>query len=102
MPSQPAFLVRNHEFSPCTIPQDFDSPCLKTKQHYNSFTTPFFLDAELWVIPRLGSAGHLNPEELRGMAGHVRRPLECHRCGEVVANMPKLKEHLHRCHATPA
>jgi aprataxin len=25
------------------ISQDFDSPCLKTKRHWNSFTTEFFL-----------------------------------------------------------
>lgn len=28
------------------ISQDFDSPCLKTKRHWNSFNTKYFLDSE--------------------------------------------------------
>ena len=27
------------------ISQDFDSPCLKTKKHWNSFTTSYFVDS---------------------------------------------------------
>jgi len=27
------------------ISQDFDSGCLKTKKHWNSFTTDYFVDA---------------------------------------------------------
>lgn len=27
------------------ISQDFDSPCLKNKKHWNSFTTDYFIDS---------------------------------------------------------
>jgi len=27
------------------ISQDFNSPCLKTKKHWNSFTTEYFIDS---------------------------------------------------------
>ena len=30
------------------ISQDFDSPCLKTKKHWHSFTSEFFLDSTGW------------------------------------------------------
>ena len=28
------------------ISQDFDSPSLKNKKHWNSFTTPYFVDSK--------------------------------------------------------
>ena len=36
------------------ISQDFISPCLKTKKHWNSFNTPYFIDADkiLETFPR--------------------------------------------------
>lgn len=36
--------------------QDFDSPGLKNKKHWNSFTSAFFLDAD-WVLGQLRSTG---------------------------------------------
>ncbi|KAL6771120.1 hypothetical protein ACKKBF_B33995 [Auxenochlorella protothecoides x Auxenochlorella symbiontica] len=107
-PSLPAFRCGFHALPSMpqlhlhVISQDFDSPCLKTKQHYNSFTTPFFLDAERWVIPRLQAGGRLSAQDLRGAAEHIRRPLACHRCGQGLANMPKVKDHLHACRAALA
>ncbi|PRP87894.1 putative aprataxin [Planoprotostelium fungivorum] len=31
------------------ISQDFDSPCIKNKKHWNSFTTPFFVQADQFI-----------------------------------------------------
>jgi aprataxin len=31
------------------ISQDFDSPSLKTKKHWNSFTSAFFVDAHTFL-----------------------------------------------------
>lgn len=28
------------------ISQDFDSPCLKNKKHWNSFTTDYFIESQ--------------------------------------------------------
>lgn len=81
------------------ISQDLDSPCLKTKHHYNSFVTPFFLDLEGWVLPRLERDGALSADQMLDMARHLSRPLQCHRCGAGAASMPELKRHLHTCQA---
>ncbi|KFM25649.1 Aprataxin [Auxenochlorella protothecoides] len=97
-PSLPAFRCGFHALPSMpqlhlhVISQDFDSPCLKTKQHYNSFTTPFFLDAERWVIPRLQAGGRLSAQDLRGAAEHIRRPLACHRVlGWVLSRVARSK-----------
>ena len=41
------------------ISQDFDSPALKKKVHWNSFTTEFFIDA-LDFIDRLNNRGRIH------------------------------------------
>ena len=40
--------------------QDFNSSCLKTKRHWNSFTSPYFLNPEE-VIDRLRASGAFKP-----------------------------------------
>lgn len=82
------------------ISQDFDSPCLKTKKHWNSFTTPFFLDVD-WVMEQLehGSGGGKARLEysLSEKEALLKGPLRCHKCGVELSNMPKLKEHIRKC-----
>ena len=74
------------------ISQDFCSPCLKTKRHYNSFTTPFFVEASL-VLSTLkdGRPVLVDKAESESL---LRLPLKCHVCGEKAKNMPALKRHL--------
>jgi aprataxin len=69
------------------ISQDFDSSCLKTKQHYLSFTTSFFVHPE--EIIKCIENGTLNrlERELKGV-------LRCHHCSIVFPTMPRLKAHL--------
>lgn len=74
-------------------------PAMKTKQHFNTFTTPLFLELEAWVLPRLEQSGKLDPEELHAMHDHLNRSLRCHRCGEPQPSMPALRAHLASCHA---
>ncbi|XP_071949564.1 aprataxin-like [Antedon mediterranea] len=74
------------------ITQDFDSSCLKTKKHWNSFTTKFFVDSEV-IIKQLEENGkvdlaYLNPSEL------LKAELKCHVCDMKQGNMPKLKAHI--------
>ena len=79
------------------ISQDFDSPCLKTKKHWNSFTSDFFVNAEQ-VISMLESSGKVcfNTEQYERQ---LKLPLKCHVCQVELPNMPKLKSHLSKHNA---
>ncbi|XP_076046128.1 aprataxin [Oratosquilla oratoria] len=75
------------------ISQDFDSPCLKTKRHWNSFNTRYFLDSEdvIRCLKERGTVISMTP-----VAGEklLEQPLRCHKCVYAPQNMPKLKQHL--------
>lgn len=81
------------------ISKDYDSPCLKHKKHWNSFTTRFFLDVD-WVLQRL--------EDLNGTADHLEYDLDekhalekgimrCPKCKIELRNMPAVKTHVAMC-----
>ena len=74
------------------ISRDFDSPCLKTKKHWNSFTSEFFLPAED-VISRLQRFGKVEIDKAKYEA-ILKDPLKCHVCHVSCQNMPKLKAHI--------
>ena len=74
------------------ISQDFDSPCLKNKKHWNSFTSEFFVDAEE-VISILESKGKVDLDKARYEA-MLKLPLKCHVCHVELPNMPNLKKHI--------
>ncbi|XP_028833200.1 aprataxin isoform X2 [Denticeps clupeoides] len=76
------------------ISQDFDSPCLKNKKHWNSFTTDYFIESQD-VIEMLERTGNVSVKE--GMAELLKLPLRCHVCHKEQSTIPKLKEHL-KCH----
>jgi aprataxin len=69
------------------ISQDFDSRCLKTKQHYLSFTTPFFVHPEEIIK-------NIEQGRLKGLERELKGVLRCHHCNSVFSNMPRLKAHL--------
>ncbi|XP_063845818.1 aprataxin-like isoform X2 [Scylla paramamosain] len=77
------------------ISQDFDSPCLKTKRHWNSFNTKYFLDSEdvIRCLEERGMVVTMTP-----IAGEklLDQPLKCHKCIYSPQNMPKLKQHLYK------
>jgi len=79
------------------ISQDFDSPALKTKKHWNSFTTPFFLDASA-VESRLENHGRVHVDHIKCVA-YEKQDLHCHRCHKQQKNMPELKNHIRVCKA---
>ncbi|KAH6576129.1 hypothetical protein BASA60_004684 [Batrachochytrium salamandrivorans] len=76
------------------ISTDFDSPCMKTKLHYNSFVTSFFIPVEEFIekLDRPGGAIHIDREEYEALIKTT--PLKCRCCGEVFKQMPALKLHL--------
>ncbi|XP_076150264.1 aprataxin isoform X1 [Alosa pseudoharengus] len=78
------------------ISQDFDSPSMKNKKHWNSFTTDYFIESQE-VITMLEHNGKVSVKE--GMAELLKLPLRCHVCEKEQATIPKLKEHL-KCHFT--
>lgn len=75
------------------ISTDFVSPCLKTKHHWNSFTTPFFLDSAD-ICSQLRERGELKKIKPEDSAVHLNTPLKCHKCETVPKNLPDLKRHL--------
>ncbi|XP_020267420.1 transcription factor bHLH140 isoform X2 [Asparagus officinalis] len=77
------------------ISQDFDSPHLKNKKHWNSFNTLFFRDSTD-VIEEVEKSGEvtLNDENLLSVE------LRCHRCRSAHPNIPRLKFHISNCKAS--
>ena len=72
--------------------QDFVSDRLKHKKHWNSFTTPFFLELAS-VIEELTAKGQLLIDEAAAHQ-YEKGDMRCHRCHMVQRNMPQLKQHL--------
>jgi aprataxin len=80
------------------VSQDFDSPHLKHKHHWNSFTSPFFLEPDaLADMVRAGTNALLTSTRAAEFAALLDRPLACHVCRAEVRTMPRLKEHVAAC-----
>ncbi|NXI36540.1 APTX protein, partial [Galbula dea] len=75
------------------ISQDFDSPALKTKKHWNSFTTDYFLNSED-VIEMVRSKGKVTVKD--NVSELLKLPLRCHCCKQQLSTIPQLKEHLRK------
>ncbi|XP_015589195.1 aprataxin [Cephus cinctus] len=75
------------------ISLDFDSPYLKTKHHWNSFTTDIFCPAKEVheELRRNGFVKRMTVEEYQKL---LNTELKCHKCSERSKNMPGLKRHL--------
>ncbi|XP_019956004.2 aprataxin isoform X4 [Paralichthys olivaceus] len=73
------------------ISQDFDSPCLKNKKHWNSFTTDYFIESQD-VVRMLETSGRVTVKE--GSSELLKLSLRCHMCRRELPTIPALKEHL--------
>nr|XP_014353765.1 PREDICTED: aprataxin isoform X2 [Latimeria chalumnae]XP_014353766.1 PREDICTED: aprataxin isoform X2 [Latimeria chalumnae] len=73
------------------ISQDFDSPCLKNKKHWNSFTTEYFLESQD-VIEMVEKNGKVSVKD--GISELLKLPLRCHVCKQQQSSLPQLKEHV--------
>ncbi|KAF2138863.1 uncharacterized protein K452DRAFT_276691 [Aplosporella prunicola CBS 121167] len=72
----------------CLSP-DRNSPCLKHRKHYNSFSTPFLVPLEAFPLPQD------DPRRHPGRAGYMNREFVCWRCQRNFGkSFAKLKEHL--------
>eukprot|EP00047_Mylnosiga_fluctuans_P014051 m.34967 g.34967 ORF g.34967 m.34967 type:complete len:455 (-) comp5286_c0_seq1:1278-2642(-) len=74
------------------ISQDFDSQHLKTKRHWNSFTSPFFVGSKI-VYKTLRDKGVVRFERTE-YERYLERDLGCHVCKETFRTMPQLKAHI--------
>ncbi|KAF9110151.1 hypothetical protein BGX27_006716 [Mortierella sp. AM989] len=77
------------------ISQDFCSEKLKTKAHWNSFTTSYFVPPEL-ILKTLKEEKSLTltPAKTLEYEAMFRQELKCNQCKCVAESMPKLKSHL--------
>ncbi|CAG8738832.1 1284_t:CDS:2, partial [Acaulospora morrowiae] len=75
------------------ISQDFISPSLKNKKHWNSFTTPFFKEVDE-IENLLNAKGEIKFDK-NYYESLLSMPLSCHLCNEEdIKNIPTLKRHL--------
>ncbi|XP_076263035.1 aprataxin [Rhynchophorus ferrugineus] len=75
------------------ISVDMNSPCLKTKKHWNSFTTDFFLDSNE-IIENLRKNGKVLLPSKQLCETYMKSALKCHKCHDTARNMPELKKHI--------
>lgn len=75
--------------------QDFCSAALKHKKHWNSFTTPFFIDVSD-VCHQLQEVGTLQISVAHAES-MLKQDLQCHVCHKSLKNMPVLKSHITNC-----
>ncbi|KAM4876821.1 aprataxin isoform 4-T6 [Thomomys bottae] len=80
------------------ISQDFDSPCLKNKKHWNSFNTEYFLESKA-IIKMVQEAGRVTVQDESSEL--LKLPLRCHECQQLLPSIPQLKEHLRKHWAKP-
>ncbi|CAH2239286.1 jg6866 [Pararge aegeria aegeria] len=75
------------------ISKDMDSKCLKTKIHWNSFTTSFFIPYEdlLRKLKENGCIERISSDMHKGL---ISTPLKCNQCSFEPKNIPQLKQHL--------
>ncbi len=84
------------------ISSDFKSDFLKTKKHWNSFTTDYFLELKC-LIEHLKSlrtpddyfkTDKFNLKQPERLESFLKFDLKCHICHSKLKNMPELKKHL--------
>ena len=77
--------------------QDYDSAALKNKKHWNSFTTPFFIELAD-VIAQLQNKSRLDIDVSQAES-MLKQDLNCHVCRTTMRNLPLLKAHISTCKA---
>jgi aprataxin len=81
------------------ISTDFCSPALKTKRHYLSFTTPFFIVFAYLTQDLTAFQDQLKRDgsiliDIPSSELLLKGKLVCHHCKAEYPNIPKLKSHL--------
>ena len=83
------------------ISEDFDSSCLKTKKHWNSFNTPYFIELDSLIdhLSDLGGQDYFERDTFAlkdrpRLDAHLNADIKCHKCENTFRTMPALKKHL--------
>jgi aprataxin len=74
------------------ISNDFSSIYLKTKKHWNSFNTQYFIDLE--KLSNLDLKSKILNRNKSDIEDELKLPLKCNKCDSIAKNMPTLKKHL--------
>ncbi|ESO12979.1 hypothetical protein HELRODRAFT_62577, partial [Helobdella robusta] len=74
------------------ISKDFNSTCLKTKKHWNSFNTEYFIESSD-LIKKLEIEGSVSYDKAKYDV-LLKSNLKCHLCSKELNTIPALKEHL--------
>jgi len=74
------------------ISEDFNSEYLKSKKHWNSFTTDFFVTADNFIL-HLEQKGKIDFDKVI-FTGYLNIPLKHWLSTEIFPNMPKLKQYI--------
>jgi len=74
------------------ISHDFCAEGLKTKKHWNSFNSPYFVSHQQ-IVDMLKRDGKIKFDKVKYEA-YLEGPLICHFCNEELKTVPKLKQHL--------
>lgn len=79
------------------LSMDLKGPCLKTRKHYNSFATFFFLTSDR-VVEDLGRHGRVTLNQDVAMLHRFEdQSMKCLWCGASLSNMPSMRQHLETC-----
>lgn len=73
------------------ISQDFNSPRMKTKHHWNTFNTDYFIDSSM-VIDMLKKSGRIAVNQYH--SDQLTLPMRCNQCPETFDDIGELKTHL--------
>ena len=77
------------------ISDDFDSDYMRTKKHWNSYVSPFFVSTRE-VEDELRAKGSVNFED---RIEHLSQPIGCTACRQELKTMKDLKAHRAKCNA---
>ena len=77
------------------ISTDFRGAGLKTKKHWNSFNTNYFVDCKR-LVEQLEVNGKVVYDKIK-FSDMLNTPLACNRCKKVFPNMTQLKDHIFKC-----
>uniref|UniRef100_A0A1Y1N8F8 HIT domain-containing protein n=1 Tax=Photinus pyralis TaxID=7054 RepID=A0A1Y1N8F8_PHOPY len=75
------------------ISDDMVSSCLKTKKHWNSYNSSFFLSSAD-ICQQFEAEGVVKLPKSEVCRKLLDTPLKCHKCSFVPKHMPNLKDHI--------
>lgn len=75
------------------VSKDFNSHCLKTKAHWNSFNTKYLLPVQQ-VLDELEEKGNIQKPPEDYIKKLLATSLKCNSCEYFPKSMPDLKQHL--------